>query len=178
MHLNMLDLEKYLIIIITVFSLGMPNGSVKGGGSHDIVSIPSIFINRRYQWMNLERSLSIKVSPDWTKLKLSHMCSHVSRGLHVVVFSLCWWEGGRLWGGDSCAVRCDHPTGVYETRPGGCQVIQTPKHKHTYTGLSLPDSGCLLCVRRSHFCLIHYFSLGCLWLFADKCDGMYQFKID
>lgn len=155
MRLKMLDLEKHLIIIITVFSLGMPNGSVKEGGPCGNVNIHFIYINRGI-WscsspLKCHRtepnSSSPTCAPMWAE-GCMRSCSPCAGGR----------EGG--WrGGDSCAVRCDHPTGVYETRPGGCQVIQTPKHKHTYKGLSLPDSGCLLCVSRSHFCLIHYLLL-------------------
>lgn len=47
-------------------------------------------------------------------------------------------------GGDSCAVRCDHPTGVYETRPGGCQVIQTTKHTQTHS--PEPELASFFCV--------------------------------
>lgn len=58
------------------------------------------------------------------------MCYHVSPGLHVAVF---WGElggQGRGRGGRQLCSEAQPLTGFYETRPGGCQVIQTSDPIH------------------------------------------------
>lgn len=112
----------------------------------------------RFQWLN-----SSGVLP-------SHMFPHVSRRLQymwlcspmVRMWDVC--EEG-VFGWQLCSEVWPPDGGVYETGPGGYQVIQTPSntHKHCYTvtlTLSLSPI-CLLTCPVTHF-LLECLSLSCV----------------
>lgn len=95
------------------------------------------------------------------------MCYHVSPGLHVAMFSGAGGrEGGRegrreegkRGGGRQLCSEAQPLTGFYETRPGGCQVIQTSDPFHPAPRLA-PE-------------LLFLPPVGLLLLNPNDCDGI------